>query len=91
MGAALAILGRFEEAVPWLSEAITLRPDFPTPLFTLAIALAHLGRIDEAKAALARFETLASLQSFIETSVATRGWSDLALSALRRLRVDLTS
>jgi TolB-like protein/Tfp pilus assembly protein PilF len=86
-GQALVRLERFDEAIPWLNEAITLRPNYPNAIFNLAIALAHLGRIDEAKAALARAEALGSLKSFIDTVVGGR--SETFLSGLKRLGVDV--
>ena len=89
MGWVLVVLGRLEEAIPWLNEAITTRPDSPTALVHLTVALSNLGRIEEGKAVLARFEELASLKSFIEMSVAGRGWSEDYLSALKRLGVDV--
>lgn len=89
VGSSLVCLERYEEAVPWLDEVITARPNYPTPLFNLAIALTYLGRIEEAKAVLARFELLASLKSWIDTVVVTRGWSETFLTGLRRLGVDV--
>jgi TolB-like protein/Tfp pilus assembly protein PilF len=89
VGAALVMLGRFEEAIPSLNEAITARPDYPMPRFFLAIALSHLGRIDEAKGALAEFETLASLQSLLDTVIVPAGWSEVVFPALGRLGVDI--
>ena len=89
MGAALVALGRFDEAIPWLNEAITLRPNFPLPLFNLVIALSHLGRIEEAKAVLGRFTALGSIKSFMETLVVTDALSETYLPALKRLGVDV--
>jgi len=87
VGQALVRLERFDEAIAWLNEAITLRPNHPNAIFNLVIALAHLGRIDEAKAALARAEALGSLRSFIDTVVGGR--SETFLSGLKRLGVDV--
>jgi adenylate cyclase len=84
-GAALLLLERFEEALPWLNEAITAWSDYPMSLFYLATALSHLGRIQDAKAALARFEALASLKDVIDML----GQSKTLLSGLRRLGVDV--
>jgi adenylate cyclase len=50
--------GDYESAVAIAQSAIRLRPEFANPHFILAIALAQLGRIDEARAALARCEAL---------------------------------
>jgi TolB-like protein/cytochrome c-type biogenesis protein CcmH/NrfG len=43
--------GRDEEAVAWLSRAIGLNPNTPVFHFMLASALAHLGRIEDAREA----------------------------------------
>ena len=50
-GSAKSFLGRDEEAVGWLSQSIDLNPNVPVPYFFLAAALAHLGRLQEAREA----------------------------------------
>ena len=47
-GAAKLAAGRDEEAVAWLNRSIELGPNWPTPHFWLAAALARLGRLEEA-------------------------------------------
>jgi adenylate cyclase len=47
---------RYEEAVNWAQKAIHQRPDYPHAQYMLASALGHLGRRDEARAALAECE-----------------------------------
>jgi tetratricopeptide (TPR) repeat protein len=88
MGIAVALLSlaRFEEALPWLNEAVTLRPSWPPGLFYLTISLSHLNRIDEARSALARFEAVSSLKAWL---VAGSASTETARSALRRLGVDV--
>jgi Flp pilus assembly protein TadD len=44
-------LGRYEEVVTWQRRSIDANPNNPTSHFHLAIALAHLGRLEEARAA----------------------------------------
>jgi tetratricopeptide (TPR) repeat protein len=51
VGAAKLAAGRDEEAVVWLNRSIGLDPNWPTPHFWLAAALAHLGRVKEAREA----------------------------------------
>jgi TolB-like protein/Flp pilus assembly protein TadD len=51
VGAAKLAAGRDEEAVAWLRRSIELGPNWPTPHFWLAAALAHLGRLKEAREA----------------------------------------
>ena len=41
----------YEEAVAWQMRSIDANPNYPTSHFHLAIALAHLGRLEEARAA----------------------------------------
>ena len=48
VGAAKLAAGRDEEAVVWLNRSVELNPNWPTPHFWLAAALAHLGRREEA-------------------------------------------
>jgi Tfp pilus assembly protein PilF len=50
-GYAKDYLGRYEEAVAWQRRSIEANGNFPTAHFHLAIALAHLGRLEEARAA----------------------------------------
>ena len=51
-GLAKLYLGNDEEAVAWLRRAIGIDRNLPNAHFYLAAALAHLGRLDEAKASL---------------------------------------
>jgi adenylate cyclase len=48
----------YEKAIAIAQSAIRSRPEYPNSHFILAIALAHMGRADEAKAAMARAEAL---------------------------------
>jgi TolB-like protein/class 3 adenylate cyclase len=50
-GNANLFLGRHEEAVDWLRRSIDANRNYPTAPLLLAAALAHLGRLDEARAA----------------------------------------
>ena len=62
--------GAYEEALDRARTAIERKPDFPNAYYVMAIALAQLGRTDEAKAALAKCDDLH------EGFVASRGrWS----------------
>jgi tetratricopeptide (TPR) repeat protein len=51
VGAAKLYAGRDEKAVAWLNRSIELNPNWPTPHFFLAAALARLGRIEKAREA----------------------------------------
>jgi tetratricopeptide (TPR) repeat protein len=50
-GVGKLLLGRNEEAAALLRRAVEINRNFPTAHFTLAAALAHLGRLNEARAA----------------------------------------
>jgi tetratricopeptide (TPR) repeat protein len=50
-GVAKLQLGSDEEAVAWERRSIDANRNFPLAHFYLAVALAHLGRLDEARAA----------------------------------------
>ena len=43
--------GRYEEAIQWAKRTIEVTPDFPGGWRYLAASLAHLGRLEEARAA----------------------------------------
>jgi TolB-like protein/class 3 adenylate cyclase len=51
IGAANCYLGHDEEAVAWLRRSIEANRNYPLAHFILAAALAHLGRLNEARAA----------------------------------------
>jgi TolB-like protein/tetratricopeptide (TPR) repeat protein len=53
-GDAKLVLGRFHEAVAWLRRAVEVDRTYPIALFSLAAALAHQGRLDEARATAAQ-------------------------------------
>lgn len=53
VGFAKNSLGRFEEAIAWLQRGISRNSKFAMAHFHLGSALAHLGRLDEARAAAA--------------------------------------
>ena len=57
---ALIGLGRFDEAVAAAKKAIHKNPHLPTPYRCLAAALAHLGREEEVRDAVARLLVRAS-------------------------------
>ena len=50
-GVAKNYLGRYEEAVAWCRRTIEANRNYPVAYFQLAAALAHLGRLDEARSA----------------------------------------
>lgn len=54
VGWSYVMLGRYEEALPWLEGSIAITPASGRPLMILAAAYYRVGRVEEAKAALAR-------------------------------------
>jgi TolB-like protein/class 3 adenylate cyclase len=58
VGIAKNQLGSWEQAVGWLRRAIDANRNFPTAYFSLAVALAQLGRLDEARFAVKAGRTL---------------------------------
>ncbi|MGA8573748.1 MAG: tetratricopeptide repeat protein [Desulfobaccales bacterium] len=48
LGAALAQLGKLDEAIDSFQKAIQIKPDFPMAYSNQALALAQLGNIDKA-------------------------------------------
>ncbi len=44
-------MGEDEEAIAWLNRSIENNRNFPVPYFTLAAALAHLDRAEDARSA----------------------------------------
>jgi TolB-like protein/class 3 adenylate cyclase/Flp pilus assembly protein TadD len=91
-GFAKDYLGRYEEAVAWQRRSIDANPNYPTSHFHLAIALAHLGRLEEARAAaraglaLAPHFTIASYLAAnkFSDSPAHLAWRERQADGLRR-------
>jgi len=60
IGRAHLLARRFEAAIPKLLLAIHEDPSFPNPLFSLAACYAYMGRLDDAREALARLRAITS-------------------------------
>jgi len=58
MGVAYFFKRRFDEAAPRLLQAIQDDPGFPIPYRALAACYAHMGRLDEARAMVARLRAI---------------------------------
>ena len=82
-GVGLFFAPRFEEAVPKLRLAIQDDPDFPQPHRFLAACYAHLGRIDEARAAVARLRAITPVVVMDGTVFRNPELRELLLSGLR--------
>ncbi|MGE4049218.1 MAG: tetratricopeptide repeat protein [Acetobacteraceae bacterium] len=59
LGMAYFMMRRFEEAVPKLLAAVTEDPTYPEVYRFLAASYAHMGRLDEARQAIARLREIA--------------------------------
>ena len=84
-GFAKALLGKWEEALPWLRKSIDANPNNPWANFYLSACLAHLGRLDEARAAIGA--GLAVNPKFSIRRVRAFGESDNAVFLAQRERV----
>lgn len=92
IGHALTLLGRFDEALPWLEATATLRPNNTPVLYALAHAYAEVGRSEEARAMLARAEELVPAQRYLASSSTIRalaGPLERRRSAFRDLGADV--
>jgi TolB-like protein/Tfp pilus assembly protein PilF len=91
-GYAKDYLGRYEEAVVWQRRSIDANPNYPTSHFHLAIALAHLGRLEEARAAARvglELDSHFTIASFLAAnkfsdSPAHLGWRERQADGLRK-------
>jgi TolB-like protein len=88
IGNALVFGERFEEAIPKVQLAIQEDPSFPPNYRILAISYAHLGRFDEARAALDRLPSaapvvLANLERSYRAMSRIPEHSELALAGMR--------
>jgi len=83
IGVALFFAQRFDEALPKLLLAIQDDPDFPQPHRFLAACYAHLGRIDEARAAVARLRSITPVVVMDATLYRNAELREVLLSGLR--------
>jgi TolB-like protein len=84
IGLAHLFARRFDEAVPKLLLAIQDDPSFPSPYRFLAACYAHLGRLDEARAVLARLQSITAVVIPDAAHYRNAEHRDLLLSGLRR-------
>jgi tetratricopeptide (TPR) repeat protein len=76
VGLAKLFLGKYEQAVVWCRRAIEANRNFPHPHFLLGAALAHFGRVDEARSAIKIGLTLNPVFSLSRASGAWLAMSD---------------
>jgi len=83
MGEAHFLSRRFEEAVPNLLLAVQEDPSFPQPYRFLAACYAHMGRLDEARAIVARLRAITSIVIPDTSNLRNAEHRELFLSGLR--------
>ncbi len=87
MGGCLVAMGRFDEAIAPTKEGLQIAPNNPWGAAYLVAALAHSGRIAEARAALAQFDPRQAgvfrttqfgpkLTGIIDEALKLAGWTD---------------
>jgi DNA-binding winged helix-turn-helix (wHTH) protein/tetratricopeptide (TPR) repeat protein/TolB-like protein len=79
------LMGRAEEAVPWLQGSLAITPGSGRTLMLLAAAYQRSGRADEAKAALAKALELRPGTTALNVAVPTRNASPVFLEASPRV------
>jgi tetratricopeptide (TPR) repeat protein len=88
---AYVLLRDFDEAIRWGEQAVEGNPHYVTSYRALATALAHAGRVDEARSLVSRLQVLIpdlSLSNLAEVTVFKQsGGLDLILDGLRRAGV----
>ena len=91
MGCCLVAMGRFDEAIAPAKEGLQIAPNNPWGAAGLIAALAHSGRVDEAREALAQFDPRQAgvfktsqfgpkLTGIIEEALKLAGWTGWAAS-----------
>ena len=85
------MLEEFEEAIAWGLRAVEGNPNYTVTYRPLACALAHTGRVEEARAVVGRLSTLVpdlSLQHLVENEIFKHsGRLDFILDGLRKAGV----
>ena len=75
VGLAKLFLGSYEQAVAWFRRSIETSRNFPSPHFLLGSALAHVGRLDEARSAIT---TGLALNPAFSISRARAAWTPMS-------------
>jgi tetratricopeptide (TPR) repeat protein len=84
-GVSYLMMGRDEEALPWLERSIAITPASGRPLFLLAAAYQRLGRSDEAKATIAQGLALRPGTTASNLGIPTKNTSAAYLEARGRI------
>jgi DNA-binding winged helix-turn-helix (wHTH) protein/tetratricopeptide (TPR) repeat protein len=84
-GVSYLMMGRDEEALPWLQRSIAITPASGRPLVLLAAAYQRLGRTDEANAALAQALKLRPGSTVSNIAIPTKNTSPAYIEARNRI------
>jgi eukaryotic-like serine/threonine-protein kinase len=84
LASTLLLLGRYEEAVRECRASIELNPNDVTAYTNLGLALAILGRADEARATLALAEARGLASRYLRYSLSARSWLEVDDNARRQ-------
>ena len=87
VGIAMNQVGSWKQAVGWLRRAIDANRNFPTAYFSLAVALARLGRLDEARFAVKAGLALNPTFSVSRARTAWTAMSDEPMFLAQRERI----
>jgi len=85
-GVSYLMMGRDEEALPWLQRSIAITPASGRPLALLAAAYQRLGRTDEANAALAQALKLRPGSTVSNLGIPTKNVSTVYIEARNRIK-----
>jgi tetratricopeptide (TPR) repeat protein len=86
VGNAKLLIGADAEAVVWLRQSLKANPNYPFAQFLLAAALAFLGELDEARAAVnagLALDPTFTVRRFIRISLGPRGESGRVRKGMR--------
>lgn len=89
VGWSYLMMGRAEEALPWLEKSIAITPASGRPLMLLASAYQRAGRTEQAKAALARGLEIRPGSTASNIALPPKNSSATFLSASDKIRDDL--
>jgi len=84
-GWSYALMGRDEEALPWVQRSIAITPASGRPLMLLAAIHQRLGHTEEAKAAMAKAMALRPGSTLANAIIPTKNASPAFLAASERL------
>jgi tetratricopeptide (TPR) repeat protein len=84
-GWAYMLMGRAEDAVPWLQKSIAITPASGRPLMLLAAAYQQLGKTDEARAAMEKGMELRPGSTYRNVPTPTKNSSPVYLEAAEKI------